>query len=324
MTSRGLTRSTTRPVARRPTSAAAVVALTARAAPPAARTGVTSATRCVRTPTWAARPRAKGADTLQKRHVRSASPRGPGSAAAAGPCRGTRGASPSGPSPSSAGLRRMTAPARTSSTTSATRAATAERPGEAEPGDEQDERRHDEHAAEGGPVEGDAHGQPPAPLPPRRQDDVDRRAAHGAPAHRHHEEGRVEMPRPGDQAERDDAGGHREAAAGHDHAGTETLVHAADRHRQQCAGHVVHRDRRRHRRRRPAVQPLERRHVDGDPVEPEAEAEQGHREGGGHDAPAVEDPCAHRAHEATGAAAGCLAAFGRHRPPAPARERSAC
>ena len=65
----------TKPVNKRPTTAAAVVALTARAAPPDPRAGVTSETRCVSTPTCAARPSAKGADTLQKRQVRSASVR---------------------------------------------------------------------------------------------------------------------------------------------------------------------------------------------------------------------------------------------------------
>jgi len=105
----------TKPVNKRPTTAAAVVALTARAAPPDPRAGVTSATRCVSTPTCAARPSAKGADTLQKRQVRSASARERGGPAPDESATVERG-SPSGPRPSVAGPRRMMAAARGSIT----------------------------------------------------------------------------------------------------------------------------------------------------------------------------------------------------------------
>ena len=124
-TRRRSSRSTTRPVARRPIRAAAVVALTARAAPPEPSIGVTRATMCVSTPTCAVRPSAKGADTLQNRQVRSASPRRRRSPSCEGSGRSARGGSPSGPRPSSSGPRRMTHAATATSTARSTTAAQA-------------------------------------------------------------------------------------------------------------------------------------------------------------------------------------------------------
>ena len=96
-----------------------------------------------------------------------------------------------------------------------------------------------------------------------------------------------------DPTEGGEAGGHRDAPAGHDDARSEALVETAGRRRQERAGDVVHRDRCRHGRGRPSVQPLERRDVDGEPVEPETETAERHDERRAHDVPAVEVSSAH-------------------------------
>src|SRR5207249_8604284 len=70
------------------------------------------------------------------------------------------------------------------------------------------DREADEHAPECRPVERKADREAAPPLEPRREDDVDRRATHRAPAHRHHEEDRIELPRPADEPERRKTGGH--------------------------------------------------------------------------------------------------------------------
>jgi hypothetical protein len=164
---------------------------------------------------------------------------------------------------------------------------------EAEPADQPEERGGHEHAAEGGSVEREADGQAPAALEPRGEDDVDGGAAHRAPADGHHEKDRIELPRPADESEHRDAGRHRNGAARHDEPRPEALVHAGDRRGRERAGDVVRGDRRRDGRGRPAVELLEHRDVDGDPVEAETEAEERHHEGRGHDVPAVEISRAH-------------------------------
>src|SRR4030095_1160804 len=107
-------------------------------------------------------------------------------------------------------------------------------------------------------------------------------------AQRHHEECRVELPRPRDHAERGDAHRHRRAARGHHRARSPGVIHVAGDHRHERSGYVVDGHRRRDDRGRPAVQPLERRDVNRDTVEAETEAEQRHDKRRAHDVPAIE------------------------------------
>jgi hypothetical protein len=283
-----LTWSTTKPVARRPIRAAAVVALMARAAPPRAERRCRQrdemrehADLCHETEGERRRdapeaPRAK----------RVASPAPVAAVPAPGGRRAWRvpvgsGADRVGPAPHDGrGKREQHRELR--------EGGGPECPREAEPPDQLEERGRDDHAPERGPVEGEADREPPAALEPRSEDDIDRRAAHRAPADGHHEKNRIEMPRPTDEPEHRHAGRHRDRAARHDDPRPEALVHAGDRRGQERAGDVVHGDRRRHGRRRPSVELLEHRDVDRDPIEAETEAEERHHEGRGYHVPAVE------------------------------------
>src|SRR5262249_32493644 len=89
-----------------------------------------------------------------------------------------------------------------------------EGPAEAQRVDQREERWGDEDAAERGPVEGETHREAAAALEPWREDDVDGRATHGAPAYRHHEEGWIELPGRRHATEEKQAGGHADAGRG--------------------------------------------------------------------------------------------------------------
>src|SRR5207253_2089704 len=71
---------------------------------------------------------------------------------------------------------------------------TGKRAREADGADDRNERGRNNHPAERRSVERDADGEATASLERWRKDDVDRGAAHRSPAHRHHEEGRIELP----------------------------------------------------------------------------------------------------------------------------------
>ena len=92
--------------------------------------------------------------------------------------------------------------------------------------------------------------------------------------------GGIELPRLRDDPERRHPGGHGDAPASHDDARTVAAVHVADQRGQERPGDVVHGDGQRHGRCRPAVQALKARHVHGESVEAQPEAEQRHHEGG--------------------------------------------
>src|SRR5438552_3992055 len=130
------------------------------------------------------------------------------------------------------------------------------------------------HAAERRAIEGEAHDERAAPLEPRGEQDVDRRAAHRAPAERHDEEDGIELSRVRDESERVDAARHRDGANGHDRVRPEALVGLADRRGEQRTGDVVHGHRRGDGGRGPAVEALERGDVNRQPVEAEPEREQ--------------------------------------------------
>ena len=59
---------------------------------------------------------------------------------------------------------------------------------------EEDQRRHDHHAAEAGAVQRQADGEAALPLEPQPQDGVDGAEAHGGPGERHHQVGGDELP----------------------------------------------------------------------------------------------------------------------------------